>query len=123
MIQLPPPSPESNSTAISHNVASEGDVMGEEDLVLYVSIAGVAGLAVLLLVIGCSLASCLQKRRARKTFSDTNVAIHQKYLDTSRTISMTVQGGRSQNYSNGEMTQISPSESQTVETSFSSPNR
>ncbi|CAB4059487.1 PAN3 [Lepeophtheirus salmonis] len=43
----------------------------------------VLALIVLLVIISCSVMSYIQKRKAIKTYSDTNVAIHEKYMDAS----------------------------------------
>ena len=56
-------------------------------MALYLIIAGALVGTVLILVVCCSVASCTQKRRARKAFSSSNVAIHEKYCDTARSIS------------------------------------
>ena len=56
-------------------------------IALYLIIAGALVGTVLILVVCCSVVSCAQKRRARKAFSSSNVAIHEKYMDTARSIS------------------------------------
>ena len=56
-------------------------------IALYLIIAGALVGTVLILVVCCSVVSCAQKRRARKAFSSSNVAIHEKYMDTASSIS------------------------------------
>ena len=56
-------------------------------IALYLIIAGALVGTVLVLVVCCSAVGCAQRRRARKAFSSSNAAIHEKYLDTARSIS------------------------------------
>ncbi|XP_071749386.1 interference hedgehog-like [Lepeophtheirus salmonis] len=67
----------------SLNNDSEDDTLMEHQVRLYLLIGGVLALIVLLVIISCSVMSYIQKRKAIKTYSDTNVAIHEKYMDAS----------------------------------------
>ena len=68
----------------ANDVNSKDPVVSTSDLVLILVVGGALVCLVLVLVVCCSVFSCVQKSRARKRFSSANVAIHQKYTDTSR---------------------------------------
>lgn len=59
-------------------------VLANEEISIYLIIAAILVGIVLVLILCCSVGSCLQKRKARKSFSNSNVAIHEKYSDTAR---------------------------------------
>ena len=117
-----------------------GSMLPDEKVVLYLIIAGALVGTVIVVVVCCSVLSCTRKKRARKAFSANNVAIHEKYSDTSRHIIATSSsngGSRHRLTGVGPASASSPlssrynSEQQvatmtattSAETSFSSPNR
>ena len=122
------PSHNFTSSKVQEKSSTETEtVLDNEEVTLYLILAGISVGFVLVLVICCSVWSCLRRDRNRKSYSNSNVAIHEKYMDTSRQISLknsqTLHSGvRTPMYQNSDQ-QLYASNSQTAETSFSSPNR
>lgn len=89
---------EKNVTLKSESDLITSDVVPNDQLTLYLVIGGILVGVVLVLVVCCSVVGCIQKRKARDGLTSSNMAIHEKYLDTSRHISslnLTSSGSRS----------------------------
>lgn len=121
-----------NRTQVKNDLQKrDSDLVDDGQVTLYLILAAALVGAVLVLVICCSVAGCVRRNRSRKQFSNTKLAIHEKYLDTSRQISLrqsqqTLQPTPSHShhapYLHSDQ-QLYASNSHTAETSFSSPNR
>jgi hypothetical protein len=120
-----------SSTFNSSSGEDSGSILADDQIALYLIIAGALVGAVLIVVVCCSVASCTRKKRARKAFSVSNVAIHEKYMDTSRHISMSAASSNGRlaastistgvGHYNSDQQMVTSATS--AETSFSSPNR
>ncbi len=130
-----------NNGTSSPAIGSPSSLDDNDRVLLYVGIAGGIAVVVLALVLFCSVISCLQRAKARKSFASSSSsgsankplaaapksnkgylpsasdasAIHEKYLDTSRSISMSmmsspmarsVDGGQNQRYFGGGVDRI-----------------
>ena len=67
---------------LSINELEEGQALPDLDIPITATlvVGGALVCLVLVLVVCCSVFSCVQKSRARKRFSNANVAIHQILL-------------------------------------------
>ncbi|TRY76666.1 hypothetical protein TCAL_10687 [Tigriopus californicus] len=111
------------------------DVISDHQVLLYLVIGAILVGLLLVLIVCCSVVGCIQKRRAHKNMTSSNVAIHEKYLDTARRITLNHSGRDggldSHAFNYHERFQSDPQLSSTpeddppttMETSFSSPNR
>lgn len=123
-----------NSIPNTNDFDLTSDVISDDQVLLYLVIGAILVGLLLVLIVCCSVVGCIQKRRAHKNMTSSNVAIHEKYLDTARhiTLNHSGRGGGldSHAFTYHERFQSDPRLSSTpeddiptMETSFSTPNR